>query len=59
MQAEFLKKLQEKKKKKMEKKNSRQGISAEVFGQFNKKGDYVPNVISKDAETKDSIKKLI
>lgn len=35
--AEFLRKLQEKKKKKLEKKNSRQGISAEVFGQFNKK----------------------
>ena len=59
MQAEFLKKLQEKKKKKMEKKNSRQGISAECFGLFNKKAEYVQKVIPKDAATKEEIKKLI
>ncbi len=43
----------------MEKKNSRQGISAEVFGQFNKKADYVPKIIPKDTATKDEIKRLI
>jgi hypothetical protein len=48
-----LKKLQEKKKKKMEKKNSRQGISAEVFGQFNKKAEFVHKLIPKDSETKE------
>jgi len=51
--------MEEKKKKKMEKKNSRQGISAEVFGQFNKKADYVPKIIPKDTATKDEIKRLI
>lgn len=51
--------MEQKKKKKMEKKNSRQGISAEVFGQFNKKADYVPKVIPKDTATKDEIKRLI
>ena len=43
----------------MEKKNSRQGISAEVFGQFNKKAEWVPKVIAKDASAKEEIKKLI
>lgn len=37
----------------MEKKNSRQGISAEVFGQFNKKTDYVQKIIPKDSVTKE------
>jgi len=45
-----MRRYEEKKKKKMEKKNSRQGISAEVFGQFNKKADYVAKVIPKDPE---------
>jgi cAMP-dependent protein kinase regulator len=54
-----MRKLEEKKKKKVEKKMSRQGISAEVFGQFNKKGEYQPKVIPKDASTKEQIKSLI
>lgn len=36
----------------MEKKNSRQGISAEVFGQFNQKGAFQAKLIPKDAATK-------
>jgi hypothetical protein len=48
-----LKKLEEKKKKKMEKKNSRQGISAEVFGQFNKKAEFAHKFIQKDSSTKE------
>lgn len=59
MQKEFQRKLEEKKKKKQEKKQSRQGISAECFGQFNKKADFVPKVIEKDAHTCEVIKKLI
>ena len=43
----------------MEKKNSRQGISAEVFGQFNQKADYIPKVIAKSAVVKEEIKRLI
>jgi hypothetical protein len=31
----------------MGKKNSRQGISAEVFGQFNKKEAFVPKIVPK------------
>ena len=54
-----MRKLEAKKKKKIDKKHSRQGISAEVFGQFNKKADFVPNVIAKSSETKDSIRSLI
>ena len=30
-----------------------------MFGQFNKKVDFVPNVIAKSSETKDSIRSLI
>lgn len=37
----------------MEKKNSRQGISAEVFGQFNKKADFAQKIIPKDTVTKE------
>lgn len=51
--------MEEKKKKKQEKKNSRQGISAEVFGQFNKKTDFCPKIIEKDPSTTETIKKLI
>jgi len=58
-QVEFLKKLEEKKKKKQDKKNSRQGISAEVFGQFNKKASFVAKVIEKDPATRETINKLI
>ncbi len=43
----------------MEKKNSRQGISAEVFGQFNQKAEFCAKVIPKDATTRQEIKSLI
>ena len=43
----------------MEKKNSRQGISAEVFGQFNQKADYIAKVIAKSTAVKEEIKTLI
>lgn len=36
-------------KKKNKKKNSRQAISAECFGQFNKKSDFVAKVVPKSA----------
>ena len=52
-------KPEEKKKKKLEKKNSRQGISAEVFGQFNQKVEFKPSVIAKSTETKEKITHLI
>jgi cAMP-dependent protein kinase regulator len=32
-------------------KQQRQGVSAEVYGEFNKKGDFVPKVIKKSEET--------
>ena len=35
---------------------ARQGVSAEVFGQYNKKEDFVPKVIDKTQETKDKLK---
>lgn len=54
-----MRKMEEKKKKKLEKKNSRQGISAEVFGQFNKKADFNPKIIPKSSEVKQEIKSLI
>jgi cAMP-dependent protein kinase regulator len=38
---------------------SRQGISAEVYGQFNKKEDFVPKVIEKDADTVKAITELV
>ncbi len=43
----------------MEKENSRQGISAQCFGEFNKKAEYEAKVIPKSAETKQKIKQLI
>jgi cAMP-dependent protein kinase regulator len=54
-----MRRYEEKRKKKMEKKNSRQGISAEVFGQFNKKAEYVAKVIHKDPKIKEQIQRLI
>ena len=54
-----MRKLEERKQKKAQKKNSRQGISAEVFGQFNVKAEFQAKVIPKAAETKESIKRLI
>ena len=32
----------------MGKKNSRQGISAEAFGQFNKKAQFKPRIVPKE-----------
>jgi hypothetical protein len=34
----------------------RQGVSAEVYGQFNKKGDFQPRVVEKSEETKDKLR---
>jgi cAMP-dependent protein kinase regulator len=36
-------------------KKGRQGVSAECFGKWNKKGDFVPPVIPKSEETKEKI----
>ena len=36
-------------------KKQRAGVSAEVYGEFNKKGDFVPKVIEKSQETKDKL----
>ena len=41
------------------KKISRQGISAEVFGVFNKKQNFTPKTIPKDSETITKIEELI
>ena len=38
---------------------SRQAISAEVFGQYNKKEDFKPKVVPKTPETKQQIKELV
>lgn len=35
-----------------QKKHSRQAISAEVYGVFNKKADFKPKVIPKDSATR-------
>lgn len=43
----------------MEKKNSRQGISAEAFGAYNKKAEFTAKVVPKDEDVKKSIQKLI
>ena len=37
---------------------SRQGISAEVYGQFNKKEEFIPKVIEKDPKTIQTITEL-
>jgi cAMP-dependent protein kinase regulator len=37
---------------------SRQGISAEVYGQFNKKEEFIPKVIEKDRKTIQTITEL-
>ena len=39
----------------MEKKNSRQGISAEAFGAYNKKADFTAKIVPKDEDVKNSI----
>jgi hypothetical protein len=51
--------LEEKKRIKMEKKNSRQGISAEAFGAYNKKAEFTAKVVPKDEDVKKSIQILI
>lgn len=38
---------------------SRQGISAEVYGQFNKKEEFIPKVIEKDPKTIQTITELV
>lgn len=47
--------LSEKAKKKMQAKVSRQGVSAEAYGKYNKKEDFVPKVIPKPEDTKNRI----
>ena len=41
------------------KKISRQGISAQVYGAFNKKQQFVPKVIEKSSQTKEIIRGLL
>lgn len=57
----MLKKLEEKKKMKKGAgdRHSRQGISAEVFGAYNKKKTFIPKVIKKDSQTEQKIMALI
>ena len=38
---------------------SRAGVSAEAYGRFNKKEDYVPRVVPKSQEQKDGIKQIL
>lgn len=53
-------KIQEKiQKKNGGKKNSRKGISAEVFGEFNKKAAFVAKTIPKSKESSEFIKNLL
>ena len=54
-QEEFEKKLKEQRNKVM-KRGQRSSVSAEVFGMFNKKGDFKPRVIPKKPEQKEKIK---
>lgn len=37
----------------------RAGVSAEVYGQWNKKGDFIPKVVPKSQETKTKLKKRL
>ena len=55
----MLRKLEAKKKQKMDKKISRQGISAEVFGKYNQKKAFEAKVIEKSQETQQQIRVLI
>ena len=60
MKQKILKKLEEKKKKGgNEKKISRQGISAEVFGKYNEKKAFVAKVIKKSEDAEGKIRALI
>lgn len=47
------------KQKKNQKKVSRQGISAEAYGVFNKKQDFLPKIIEKSNDTKIAIRELL
>lgn len=58
MQIILQKKLEAKKKNKC-KKNSRQAFSAEAFGIFNKKADFIPKVIPKDETSIQQIRGLV
>lgn len=40
-------------------KAQRAGVSAEVYGQWNKKGDFIPKVVPKSQETKTKLKKRL
>ena len=53
------KKLARNKKGSQENNANRKGISAEVFGEFNKKEDFKPKVFKKTEESFNFIKKLI
>ena len=57
--AAFEQKLAEKKKRHQQKKMSRQAISAEVFGAYNKKEEFKPKVVAKSPETKQQIRSLV
>jgi cAMP-dependent protein kinase regulator len=37
----------------------RAGVSAEVYGEWNKKSDFVPKVIPKSEQTKESLRKRL
>jgi cAMP-dependent protein kinase regulator len=57
---EINRKLQERQQKKVGvKKHSRKGISAEVFGDFNKKGEFTAKVIKKSEESITFLKNLL
>lgn len=57
---EINRKLQERQQKKVgAKKHSRKGISAEVFGDFNKKGEFTAKVIKKSEESISFLKNLL
>ena len=57
-QKEFQKEIELKKKKK-KKKGQRTSVSAEVFGLFNKKEDFVAKIIPKNHEQKNAIRKKV
>ena len=40
-------------------KQQRQGVSAEVYGEFNKKADFVPKVIAKSEETRKKLRERL
>ena len=56
---EIMKEEELRKKKERKGKNKRAGVSAEAYGEFNKKEDFIPRVIEKTEEQKEKIKKRI